>query len=252
MAAHDPAGRMKILAIETATEACSLALAVDGKVFSRHVVAGRDQTAVLLPLLSELIAEAAVTIAQLDGIACGVGPGSFAGVRVGVGFVKGLAMVRDLPVVPVSSLASLAQGAMRRHRAQRVASCIDARMGEVYIGTFEQGHDGLARSIDEPRVCKPDAVQIPLTSSWTAAGTGWGTYGNLLRERCAFPPDLVEADALPDAIDVLALAAPSFESGATIAVDVLEPVYLRNAVALTLEQQARARQDRIASKKETT
>lgn len=243
---------MKLLAIETATEACSLAVEIDGRTYSRHVVAGRDQTAVLLPLLHELLSESGVTIAQLDGIACGVGPGSFAGVRVGVGFVKGLALVRELPIVPVSSLASLAQGALRRHGARRVVSCIDARMSEVYLGMFEPGSDGLARGVDEARVCKPDGVRIDLTASWSAAGTGWGTYGSVLLERCASPPSVVEGDALPQAIDLLALARGAFERGATIPVDALEPVYLRNDVALTLEQQARARQERIANRKETS
>ncbi len=232
---------MNLLAIDTATEACSLAILAGERVFRRHVVAGREQTMVLLPLLKELMDEAQMAFASLDGIVCGVGPGSFAGVRVGVGFVKGLALARDVPVVPVMSLASLAQGAMHRSGQVRVAVCIDARMGEVYAGTFERDARGLAIAIDAPKVCKPDQLDVRLEAPWVATGTGWRTYGDVLRARCATPPSAIEGDALPEAGDALVLARPQFEAGAAISAAALEPVYLRNDVALTLEQQASAR-----------
>ena len=231
---------MNLLAIDTATEACSLAIAIGDRVVSRHVVAGRDQTAVLLPLLHELLTEAGIGAPQLDAIVCGVGPGSFAGVRIGVGFVKGLAFVRDVPIVPVLSLQCLAQGAMRRTGAQRVLSCIDARMSEVYAGTFERGSDGVARATSAPRVCKPDVLAESIAEPWAATGTGWGAYREILQRR--FPkPIAEEPTALPEAIDAITIARAALARGESIKVDALEPVYLRNDVALTLEQQAQAR-----------
>ncbi len=235
---------MNILAIDTATEACSLAVAIGDRVLSRHVVAGRDQTNVLLPMFHELLAEAAISVAQLDAIACGIGPGSFAGVRIGVGFVKGLAFVRDLPIVPVMSLASLAQGALRRTGAVRVLSCIDARMGEVYAAVYQRGPNGLARVVGEPRVCKPDVLDASIAGPWVAAGTGWGTYRDLLLTKVAMAPAAEEPSALPEAIDAIALARAALASGEKISVAALEPLYLRNDVALTLEQQAIARKQK--------
>ena len=235
---------MNLLAIDTATEACSLAIALDDRVLSRHVVAGRDQTAVLLPLLHELLAEAGIGVPQLDAIACGVGPGSFAGVRIGVGFVKGLALVRDVPIVPVMSLACLAQGALRRHGATRVLSCIDARMGEVYAAVYEKGGDGRIRAIVEPRVCKPDALDAAIASPWIATGTGWGAYRDILRTRLGTTPVAEEPAALPEAVDAITLARGALARGETVSVASLEPIYLRNDVALTLEQQAQARRQK--------
>ncbi|HZP13371.1 MAG TPA: tRNA (adenosine(37)-N6)-threonylcarbamoyltransferase complex dimerization subunit type 1 TsaB [Nevskiaceae bacterium] len=238
---------MKLLAIDTATEACSLALALDDRVLSRHVVAGRDQTAVLLPMFHQLMSEAGIRVADLDAIACGVGPGSFAGVRIGVGFVKGLAFVRDVPIVPVMSLASLAQGALRRTGAARVLSCIDARMGEVYAAVYERGGDGLARAVDPPRVCRPDALKVVIAAPWIAAGTGWGTYREALRPHFTAAPMAEEPSALPEAVDAITLARDALARGESIPVAELEPVYLRNDVALTLEQQAQARRQKAAS-----
>jgi tRNA threonylcarbamoyladenosine biosynthesis protein TsaB len=233
--------RVNLLAVDTSTEACSLALAAGGRTYFSHVVAGRDHTGLLLPLLHQLMADAGIGFGQLDGLVSGVGPGSFAGVRIGVGFIKGLALARDLPVAPVTSLASLAQGSMRRTGVARATACIDARMHEVYVGNFERGADGLMGAVDAPRVCAPEEVVFPETSPWAVAGTGWGTYGAVLRTRCPHPPSSEEPQALPEAADVLVLGKAAFDRGETISADRLEPVYLRNNVALKLEQQAAAR-----------
>lgn len=232
---------MNLLAIDTSTEACSLAVAAGGRTYFSHVVAGRDHTSLLLPLLHQLMAEAGIGFSQLDGLVCGVGPGSFAGLRIGVGFVKGLGLGRNLPVVPVTSLAALAQGAMRRTGVGRVLSCIDARMGEVYTGVFERDAAGLARSVGVARVCAPEDVVLQQAGAWAVAGTGWGTYRDKLRSHCDPLPSAEEPQALPEAVDALVLARPAFERGETVSADKLEPVYLRDTVALKLEQQAAAR-----------
>ncbi len=231
---------MKILAIDTATEACSVALWLDGAVHERFELAGRTHSQRLLPMLHQLAADCGIALAQLDGIACGVGPGSFAGVRIGVGFVKGLALGLDRPVLPVTSLAMLAQGAIRRHGATQILAAIDARMSEVYWQAFA-GVDRLAIGQGEAQVIAPSLLELPARGRYAAAGSGWHSHGAELRARTAATLDPVEDTALPQAQDALPLAAPAFAAGQGIAAGALQPLYLRNRVALTKAEQEAAR-----------
>lgn len=232
---------MNVLALDTATEACSLALRCGEALHTRHEIVGREHSARLLSLFHELLAEAGLRPAQLDALVCGVGPGSFAGVRIGVGFVKGLALARDIPVAPVSTLAALAQGAMRRHDAATVLACIDARMSEVYAGFYRRDERGLAQLVGIEQVGAPR--ELSFAAPDRAAGTGWGAYESALRERVP-GAYVIERDALPDAQDSLRLAWPVLERGGGLSADALVPTYLRDTVALTLEQQAIARRAR--------
>jgi len=231
---------MKIVAIDTATEACSVALWLDGAVHERFEHAGRTHSQRLLPMLRALAADCGITLAQLDGIACGVGPGSFAGVRIGVGFVKGLALGLDRPVLAVTSLAMLAQGAIRRHGARQVLAAIDARMSEVYYQAFS-AVDGLAVGQGEARVIAPSLLDLPADGRYAAAGSGWHSHGAELRARTAAALEPVEDTALPQAQDALPLAQPAFAAGQGIAAGLLQPLYLRNRVALTKAEQEAAR-----------
>lgn len=236
---------MKLLALDTATEACSAAVWVDGVVHAHFEIAGRDHTKRLLPVLAEVLASAGLRYSQFDGLVCGVGPGSFAGVRIGVAFAKGVALAHALPVVAVSSLALLAQRALSATDAQRVLVAIDARMGEVYFQPFERGADGVAQALGEAVVAAPGAV--PVTAAlgpWLASGTGWGTYEAELRTRLACEISHVDGTALPQAADAFARAVPIFERGAAPIADVLQPIYLRNQVALTLLQQQQRRAEK--------
>lgn len=233
---------MKLLALDTATEACSLALYHEGAVLARFENAGRSHTERLLPLFQSLLAESGLRFAQLDGLVCGIGPGSFAGVRIGVGFAKGLALARDLPVVGVSSLAMLAQAALDAG-AQRALAVIDARMGEVYHGAYQRDAQGLAQLADEPGVCAPDALPAPAAGDWHCVGTGWGTYPQMLDAAPGIHRVQIDGTALPDARAALRLALPQFEAGTAASGDALAPLYLRNKVALTLIEQAQLRAD---------
>lgn len=236
---------MNILALDTATEACSLALACGDAVLVRHEVVGREHSARLLPLFHELLAEAGLRPAQLDALVCGVGPGSFAGVRIGVGFAKGLALARALPVAPVSTLATLAQGAMRRHAVGTVLACIDARMNEVYAGLYGCDAGGSAQPLEPERVCPPQELPALSVVPQAAAGSGWRAYEQVLRARVP-GPYAVDPDALPEAQDSLRLGRAALAVGGGLGAEALTPVYLRDSVALTLEQQAAARRRRIA------
>lgn len=234
---------MNILALDTATEACSVAMHVDGRIIERFEIAGRSHTERLMPMLQALMAEAGLAFAQLDGIACGVGPGSFAGVRIGVGFVKGLALALDRPVVGVSSLPALALGAQRAG-AGPVLAAIDARMNEVYWGAYRVGADGLPQALLPEAVCAPAEVPRAEAGDWAAVGTGWGAYAEALRQAAGVAPQHVDAEALPHAGDILRLALPAFRAGQGGSADALAPVYLRNKVALTLVEQAVLRASR--------
>jgi len=233
---------VKLLAIDTATEACSVALWLDGAIYERYEVTGREHSRLLPAMLHGLLADCGMALAQIDGIACGVGPGSFAGVRIGVGFVKGLALGLDQPVVPVSSLAMLAQGAIHRHGAERVLAAIDARMNEVYFCRYT-AVDGLAVAQGEALVAPPATLELPADGIYAALGSGWKTHLAALRERTAALLNPLDGEALPRARDALLLAQHEFAAGRGIGAGELLPLYLRNRVALTkLEQEAARKQ----------
>jgi tRNA threonylcarbamoyladenosine biosynthesis protein TsaB len=234
---------MRLLAIDTATEACSVALWQDGAVLERFELAGRHHSARLPAMLGELLGEAGASLRQLDGIVCGAGPGSFSGVRIGVAYVKGLALGLDLPVLGVSSLAMLAQGAIRCHGAAGALAAIDARMGEVYFGCYRAA-GGLAQALMEDMVTAPQQLACPEPGVYAAAGSGWNAHPAMLR--CCDGVLLSPQDgaALPHASDALALAAPAMAAGRHTGAGELQPLYLRNRVALTQAEQAAAKLSR--------
>lgn len=231
---------MKVLSIDTATEACSAALSVDGQVRARFEVVERSHTERLMPMVLGLMADAGLGFSQLDGYVCGIGPGSFAGVRIGVGYVKGLALAVDRPVAPVSSLATLAWPALQAGAAQVIAA-IDARMSEVYFGAYGRGADGEVSLLLADSVCAPAHAPHVASGRWHAVGTAWGRYEAELRAATAAVLDSVDASALPRAQDALALGLPVLSSGRGISADALAPAYLRDKVALTLDEQQELR-----------
>ncbi|MFI8719500.1 tRNA (adenosine(37)-N6)-threonylcarbamoyltransferase complex dimerization subunit type 1 TsaB [Stenotrophomonas sp. NPDC077464] len=229
---------MKLLAFETATEACSVALYVDGQVSERFDIAPRRHAELSLPWAEQLLAEAGVGRAQLDAIALGRGPGAFTGVRLAIAIAQGIALALDRPLIPVSTLQVLALRAPAQ--ATHVLSSIDARMGEVYVAR-QVRVDGQWQLQGEERVCAPEAVELPDGSRWFGVGTGFGAAEGVLATRLADRLDGVDAQALPRASDLLALAVPMFERGEAMAPERVEPAYLRDNVALTLVEQQAAR-----------
>ena len=225
---------MRLLAFETATEACSVAVYVDGAVHERFEIAPRRHAELALPWADLVLAEAGVSRSQLDAIAVGRGPGAFTGVRLAIAIAQGVALALDRPVLPVSTLAALALQAS----GERRIAAIDARMGEVYLARFQQDGDDLGALGDEVVVAPADAVH-PGAGPWHGIGTGFGAQEGALRERFADVLASVEPAGLPRAGDVARLAALAFSRGEAVAPERAEPAYLRNNVALTLvEQQA--------------
>jgi tRNA threonylcarbamoyladenosine biosynthesis protein TsaB len=234
---------MKLLAFETATEACSVALYVDGQVRERFEIAPRRHAELSLPWAEELLAEAGIARSQLDAIALGRGPGAFTGVRLAIAIAQGIALALDRPLVPVSTLQVLALRAPAG--ADQVLSSIDARMGEVYAAR-QVRVDGQWQLQGEEIVCAPEAVVLPEGSRWFGVGTGFGAADGLLATRLADQLDGVDVQALPRASDLLTLAVPAFARGEGVAPERVEPAYLRNNVALTLVEQQAARAAKAA------
>lgn len=217
-----------LLALDTATEACSVALLHDGKVLSHYEVIPRLHAQRLLPMIQSLLGEAGVDLAAVDAIAFGRGPGAFTGIRIAIGVVQGLAFALDRPVLPVSNLAVLAQRALREHGVQQVAAAIDARMDEVYWGCY-RAEQGEMRLQGVEAVLPPEQASLPRGAGgdWFAAGTGWGAYG----ARIAVQPIGQDGGMLPHAEDLLQLAGFAWARGEGLPADQAQPVYLRDKVA---------------------
>ncbi len=223
---------MKILALDTSTEACSAALLVDDEIQQRYQVAPREHGALILPMIDSLLGEAGFSPVQLDALAFGRGPGAFVGVRIATGVAQGIAYAADLPVVPVSSLAAMAQSV----DYDNVYSAIDARMNEVYWGAYRRNSEGIVELLGDETVCPPEGVASILSDNlaqhreWYGVGTGWGSYADILQNQVS---DLkaYEANIYPQAKHIAYIARHEFSKGNVVEAAKAMPTYLRNDVA---------------------
>lgn len=224
---------MRILALDTATEACSVALGDDRTCLAeRWLEAPRAHGEHLFGLIDAVLADAGTEREALDVIAFGCGPGAFTGVRLGTAVAQGIARALARPLAPVSTLAALAQGGYRRHGAVRWLPAIDARMGEVYWGAYTID-DGLATATGEPCVVAPDAVPVPRGGGWHALGTGWARHGEALAACLGTRLAHDHGHALPTAVDLLPLARDAHARGTLVGPAEALPVYLRDRVVRT-------------------
>lgn len=220
-----------LLALDTSTEACSVAL-FDGRTISEHYIeAPREHMLRLLPMVDELLLAQQLTLRDLDGIVFTRGPGSFTGLRITTGVVQGLAFGANLPVIPISTLAALAQTAAPEIKAGSfILSAIDARMDEVYCGWFEVNDEGLVVARSDERVCAPEAVQlIDTTADCYGVGSGWNYVQRIPLANVV----AIDAAALPRASAALRLALPRWTAGEYLTAAEALPIYLRNDVAWT-------------------
>lgn len=231
---------IQILALDTSTDACSVALNVNGQVTGLFELAARSHTQRLLPMVDELLQECDSSLDKLTAIAFGRGPGSFTGLRIGLGVVQGLAFARRLPVIPVSTLAALAAGYWRRNpdaATRPVLSALDARMDEVYWGLYTQraGQHSPEPLLDE-QVMAPSRV-IDSIRAWAGkgaaieglldgAGPGWH-YPSLQ----GVQPHHLEQEAYPDAQDIARLAFEVYQQGGAVSVRDAQPEYIRDTVS---------------------
>jgi tRNA threonylcarbamoyladenosine biosynthesis protein TsaB len=217
---------MKLLAIDTSTESCSVAVSLDGGIRERFEL-GMRHSELVLALVEQMLAESGVALRALDAIAFGRGPGSFTSLRIGAGVVQGLAFGAGLPVVPVSSLAVLAQGA----GSDRVLAAFDARMGQVYWGAFVRDATGLVTAAGAEIVSDPPHVPLPEDGGWIGAGSGWDACHEALAARLGGALKAWRAGLHPHAREVAVLGAAAFAAGTALAPEDAVPVYIRDEVA---------------------
>ena len=221
---------MRIIAIDTSTEACSAALFDNDSIIERYQIAPRKHAELILPMLESLLQESGLEMAHVDALAFGRGPGAFTGLRIAAGVTQGIAFGADLPVIPVSSLAALAQGMFREQGAQQVLAGIDARMQEVYWGRYRLGEGNVMILEGLETVCLPDQIEIPKQGLWVGAGTAWLTYETVLEARLNGQVSSWSGERYPRARDIATLAAQDFLSGTTVSAEEAVPVYLRDNV----------------------
>ncbi|HLP96976.1 MAG TPA: tRNA (adenosine(37)-N6)-threonylcarbamoyltransferase complex dimerization subunit type 1 TsaB [Sideroxyarcus sp.] len=217
---------MHILALETSTEYCSVALWQDGAVSERCELVGQKHSEVLVTMLDALLKEAGVRIKEVDGIAFGKGPGSFTGVRIACGVAQGLALGADVKVAGICTLQALAEASGKN----KVIAALDARMGELYLAAYEL-RDGAWITVIEPCLCKPEQAPAVAGEGWYGAGSGFAV-ADTLQAHYGKQLAAVDAQAVPQAGAVARLAAAEFVQGKAVDAALALPLYLRDKVAL--------------------
>lgn len=223
---------MNYLAIDASTEACSVALQFNGKVISRYELCPQSHSLRLLPMIDEVLKEASCKLNQLDGLIFGQGPGSFTGVRIGIGVAQGLAYSADLKLVGVSTLQAMAQLAYINHKETQVIAAIDARMSEVYNGYYQLDENNIMQPQISEAVTSPGEVKQRLSSVVEQAygvGSGWDAYTSDLTS-LKFNADSTEIQ-FPEAKAMLALGIAGFEKEMSVLPENAQPVYVRDTVS---------------------
>lgn len=220
---------MRVLAIETSTEHCSVALQQDGETLSRTELAGQKHSEILLAMIDGLLSEAGCGLQELDGIAFGAGPGSFTGVRIAASVVQGLALGLDLPVMPVCTLEALAEAAGH----DRVACALDARLDEVYFAAYQRSGEGW-RAVVEP--CLSAIGELPPLpgEAWIGVGSGFAILEGELAHHLHLA--LIQPEHFPEARAVAALGARMLAAGGGLDASAAQPIYLRDKVAMTTSE----------------
>ena len=227
---------MRLLALDAATEACSVALWIDGEVVARSLESGKGNAAKIARMAADLLAEAQLSLSMLDGIASSIGPGAFTGVRITVAVAQGLAFGADLPVVPVSTLEALALQVLSAGETHALA-CLDARMGEVYWGCFAADTAAGVIEACPPQVGPPGSVTAGPPGRYVGVGRGFSAYPMLARlAGLSVTPE--QAMALPNAREIARLGALRLAAGGGVDPSDLRPLYLRDKIALTEAERA--------------
>jgi tRNA threonylcarbamoyladenosine biosynthesis protein TsaB len=219
---------MKILAFDTATAACSVALLIGEEIHEQVAIAPQRHAELILPMIETLLNEAGISLAQLNAIAFGHGPGSFMGVRIATGVAQGLAFGADLPVIPVSTLQALAQTAWQQNGCPDIIAAWDARMQAIYWGVYSLSESGLMLPSRSDALNPPEELLIPTGKNWLLAGNAWKIYHQQLASK--LNPDAQIVDIYPQARAILSIAQVSLREGKVHSALEVEPVYLRNEV----------------------
>jgi tRNA threonylcarbamoyladenosine biosynthesis protein TsaB len=221
---------MKLLFLDTSTAACTAALLKGEEVRLQHHVAPMQHAKLILPMIDALLKESKLSCSDLDAVAYGVGPGSFTGTRIANSVAQGMGFACRLPIVPLSSLACLAQTAAKKHGWQKLLVAVDARMNQIYWAMYVRSGTGDVSLIGEERLCPPSEVTVPADEAWYAIGDGWEKYASILEERLGFMPVEICATLLPEAGACIDLARSKFEQGDWIQAAEAAPNYLASSI----------------------
>lgn len=216
-----------ILALDSSTEACSCALAIDGNIFESFKVLPRLHTQYILPMIQRLMAEHELKFTDLDGIAVGAGPGSFTGLRIAAGVAQGIAFGADLPLIPISTLAALAQQSIRSE-PEHIFSCLDARINEVYWAVYSKA-DNKIQLIGEEQLCKPELINLELTGVYYGVGNGMNFVDQMPKHIQSLISEY-DSEVYPRASAMAELAVGKLQEGITMKPEDFSPTYLRNKV----------------------
>jgi len=217
----------KILAIDTSTEACSVALIIDKEIKEDFKIAPRQHATLILGMVVQILKESKLKMTDLDAIAFGCGPGSFTGLRITSGVVQGLAFSSNLPVVPISTLQAMAQGAYREYKAENILCGLDARMNEIYWASFHFDENGLMQTNSKERCSKAEDMELDTSKEWIAVGDAWKVYEKQLSEILGKSLSAVYPSVHPRAGDVALLASYEFEKSGGISAELALPIYHR-------------------------
>ena len=232
---------MKLLAIETSTEYCSVALWQDGVVSGRSEKVGQKHSEVLMAMVDAVLQDSGIRIREVDGIAFGKGPGSFTGVRIACGVTQGLAFGVDVNVVGVCTLQALAEASGK----DKVIAALDARMGEIYLAAYEKEED-VWRTVVEPCLCKAEDAPEIEGEGWFGCGSGFAV-SEALQQHYAAQLAGMDVQAVPQAEAVVRLAAVEFAQGNAVDAALALPLYLRDKVAQTTREREDGRSTSTSS-----
>ncbi len=221
---------LRLLAFDTSTEACSVALCVGTETVSRDQRVPQKQSEFILPMIDEVLAEASLSLSQLDAIAFGQGPGSFMGLRIALGVAKGLAYGVDCPLIAISSLQSLAQSAYQHYAAEQVVAALDARMQAMYWGVYEIDSEKVMQTKIPDALSAPAELTLPQSEVYVAAGNAWSVYEAELTQRLKTQLSAVHPELYSEAKAMLVIAAQKYQRKEWTSAEAAEPSYIRDQV----------------------
>ena len=217
---------MNVLAFDTSTPACTVALSVAGTVFIEHEVLPRKQSDYILGFIDRLLLKASILRSELDLLVCGIGPGSFMGTRLAVSVAQGLAFALDKPVLPLSTLQILAQSCSH----SQVLAGWDARMGQIYVGQYLRDVNGIMHSSCDDYIIDPSCLVVDSAEEWVAVGNAWSVYRESIPLTVSSKWRSCDSNLYPHASAMIAIAQES-SSDCYVSAESLQPIYLRDAVS---------------------
>lgn len=217
-----------IIAIDTSSEYCSVALWQNRAIQQKCILAERAHAQIILPMLDELLNENKMRLDDIEYLAFGAGPGSFTGVRIASALLQGLGLGLNLPIVPISTLAAIAQQAYREFGAKQCMSALDARMGEIYLGYYQYHDAGVMQLVQAEQVINPAQIIFPEAGQWFGVGPGFEAYDEIISQQATKFLVGMHKGCYPQAKYIAELAASSLKDNKYVSVDNLEPIYLRD------------------------